>query len=521
MSEYIPTDDELSHAQRRPRGKGDVLPPHSIETEQAVLGCILEDPGAAMDACTEKFGGAGPTVFYDLRHATLFERMRELWETQKPINLVSIQQTLRDRGQLEDAGGLGYIVELQSMAVPSGMLGYHIDTLLEKHTCRELVRFGSEVASQAHAVTDVPNFVAQVQTQALSITESGIQTKLKSVQPILKTYIELLEKRKNGRQQITGIKTGLHMFDNFTCGLQPGEMTVIAARPSVGKTALGVTFTIQALRDKHRVAFFSLEMSEQSIMPRFLGAVARVDSLKMRNGFVSKSDEIRLVKAVEEMAGWKSQLFIDDRSDLTGRDLFTAARRAKRDHGVDMIVVDYIQLMHAVKQHGTREGEVGEIADWIKRTAKDLDMVVVALAQTNKESERDRTPREPRMSDIRESDRICQNADVVGLLWAPKLEDEDYFDMKWIRNHDADDPKENDGWNGDRRVVEYQGDRIEFPVNWRKELTFVQMVVAKNRNGATGPCELVLQRRTTRFCDAHRDGYGEKAKQTAMEGVEV
>jgi replicative DNA helicase len=382
------------------------------------------------------------------------------------------------------------------------------------------------VADQALRTVDVNAFVAEVQTQALAISESGVKVKLQSIQPILGRFIQLLEKRKNGRQTITGIKTGLHMLDNMTCGLQEGEMFVVGARPSVGKTALGVTLSIQALRQGRKVAFFSVEMGEQSLVPRFLGAVSRVDTLKMRNGFVSTSDELRLVKAVEEMAQWKSSLFIDDRSDLTGRDFFTAARRAKRDHGVSMVVVDYLQLMHAVRQHGTREGEVGEVADWIKRTAKDLNLVVVALAQTNKDSEKDRNPREPRMSDLRESDRICQNADVVGLLWAPKIDDKEYLDMKWIAHHDADDPKppvpeKNDGWCGARTTATYKDSKVEFPIDWRREITFVQMLIAKNRNGATGPCELVLQRRTTRFVDAYAPDYGQKRVQSEMEGVAI
>jgi len=433
MSEYIPSPEELAGAPfenalpapplRRVAaaagasdGRIDELPPHSIEAEQAVLGCCLLEPSTALDLCGERFGKAAATVFYDLRHQLLYGRLVEMWEASTAIDLITVQEYLRVRDELQRVGGLAYIAGLQDRPSSASMIEYYLAILLEKHTARLLVNFGHDVARYARETEDLPGFLAQVQTQALVISEGGIRTEIKSIGPMLKTFVELLEKRKLGRQQITGLKTGLHMFDNMTCGLQRGEMTVIAARPSVGKTAMGVTQAIEALRNGHKAMFFSLEMGEQALITRFVGSVARVDSLKMRNGFVSKPDEVRLVKACEEMAGWRGRLFIDDRSAITGRDLFTTTRRAIRDHGVEMIVVDYLQLMNSVRQHGTREGEVGEVADWIKRTAKDLNIVVVALAQTNKESEKDRNPREPRMSDIRESDRICQNADVVGLL---------------------------------------------------------------------------------------------------------
>lgn len=505
------------------------LPPYSEACEIGVIGCCILDPKAVLDIACEQLAKFQDAAFYDLRHKILFNRLRSMWESGKEIDALTLQQSLVDSDELAAIGGWQYVGHIIDQVPSAAMLSNYLKVVVEKAALRGVIQFGHAAIELAKGAQEGADIVAQVQSEALSLTDHGSADKLTSVSNGLREFVEALEKRKNGRQRITGIKTDLHMLDNMTCGLQPGEMTVIAARPSVGKTSFGQTVAINALRAGLSVGFWSIEMGEASLIQRFVGSVSRVDSLKLRNGFLSRSDEVKLIKGVEELAGWKMRLYIDDRSHLSGRDFYTSVRRAKREKNISLAIVDYIQLMSASRRANSREDEVADAADWIKRTAKDLNIAVIALAQLNKESEKDRTPREPRLGDIRESDRICQNADLVGLLWAPKLDEKEYHDMKWIQFHEPDDPKELDSaphesWSSSEKItLEYGGSKLVFPSSWQREFTFVQMTVAKNRNGATGPCELILQRRTTRFVDAYRPEYGRTAdsKLKSVEGVEV
>lgn len=546
MSDYLPSPEELAAFEtatpvpsqpvdviRHPKRDWAMarnepeLPPHSVESEQGVLGCILEDSNATLDLCSEKLNRFGGSAFYDLRHQLLYSVMREMWEAHKPIDLISVVSELGKRGITDQCGGMPYLLVLRDATPSAANIEHYLDTVAEYAGRRQWLRITVELAARARAESDFTAFQATAQTEIMALADAGCVVKSSDIGGCIKRFTDLFERAVRGRQEITGVPTGLHMLDNMTCGLQRGEMTVIAARPSVGKTALGVTLSIHALRHQERVLFHSIEMGENALMHRLVGSVARVDTLKFRNGFVSDPDTGRILKAMEEMNGWKGRMFIDDRTALTGRDLFTSARRHKNEHGVTMVVLDYLQLMRAVKSRNSREEEIAEVADWVKQTAKDLDLVVVVMAQLNKDSERERKPREPRLSDIRESDRIAQNSDVVGLLWQRELDDDEPLDMKWIRGMDADDPKEHDGWHGERKtlVLEEGGrqEKFDFPREWRKELRRVTMTVAKNRQGATGHCELVLQNRTTRFVDAYRPEYGRKPDRPRLqiEGEEI
>ena len=524
-----PTTPQSKRWQRKPEPEPE-LPPHSMEAEQGVLGCCILEPSTAIDSASEQIGKFEDTAFYDLRHKMLWARLRTMWEQQIPINLLTLQSNLKDHQELDQVGGLVYLSQLSDSVPSASHLEYYVKVVCEKATLRSLIRFGHDTIAHAKQAVDANEVVSRVQSEALRINDTGSSDKLQNISEDLKEFVTVLERRKNGRQKITGLDTNLHMFNNMTCGLQPGELVVIAARPSVGKTSLGVTLAVNVLRCGHGVGFWSIEMGRQSLLHRFVGVTARVDTLKLRNGFISATDEPKLLKGYGELASYKNRLFVDDRTDLSGRDFYASVRRAKRERGISLAIVDYIQLMRGTRRGASREEEVAEVADWIKRTAKDLDISVVALAQLNRESEKDRTPREPRMSDIRESDRISQNADVIGLLWTPKLDPKSYQDMKWIQYHEPDAPKPNKanekdcGWiDGPKLVAEEGSDKVVFPASWQRELSFVQMTVAKNRNGATGPCELVLQRRTTRFVDAYQEDYGKKEsnKPKTVEGLEI
>lgn len=523
-----PTSPPPARPRKREQAEPE-LPPYSEACEIGVLGCCILDPKAVLDTVCEQLIKFQDSAFYDLRHKILFHRIRSMWEAGKEIDELTLNQSLTDSNELASIGGWEYVGHIIDQVPSTAMLTSYLKVVVEKATLRGVIKFGHAAIDLAKTAEEGADIVAQIQSEALCLTDQGSSDKLTSVAIGLRQFVEVLEKRKNGRQKITGIDTGMHMLNNMTCGLQAGEMTVIAARPSVGKTSFGQTISINALRAGLSVGFWSIEMGEASLIQRIVGSVSRIDSQKLRNGFISRSDEVKLLKGIEEIGGWKHRLYIDDRSHLTGRDFYTSVRRAQRENGISLAVVDYIQLMSASRRAVSREDEVADVADWIKRTAKDLKIAVIALAQLNKESEKDRTPREPRLGDIRESDRICQNADIVGLLWAPKLDENEYHDMKWIQYHVPDDPKELDtnkdeAWSSSPKITVTSGnDSFQFPSSWNKEFTFVQLSIAKNRDGPTGPCELVLQRRTTRFCDAYRPDYGRTAesKLKTVEGVEI
>lgn len=541
MSDYLPSEaelDALPHmgattpaapapeaAKPRPqRGyqRADELPPHSTEAEAGVLGCILLEPSASMDVVSEKLSRPGPSAFYDLRHRAIYESIYEMWDKRVAIDVITLMERLRNAGTLDEVGGMPFIASLQDAVPSAAHIDHYVAIVMEKWTCRNLVQMGADIIQRArNHQGDVDGLVADIQTSTLALADGHVTAGPKRGTTIIRTVYEQMEKAMRGRQQITGLKTGLHYFDNMTCGLQAGEMVVIGARPSVGKTALGVTMALEVLRGGHTVLFFSVEMADVPIMHRFLGAAARVDTRTIRNGFLSDKAKRNIVAFQAESAEWMKRLYIDTRSDINGRDLFVSTRRAIREHGVNLVVVDYLQLMSAVRPSDSRVNDVAEISRWVKRTAKDLNVAVVALAQLGRESVKVKNAR-PTMADLRESGQIEQDADIIGLLYRPDLGREpDYDSMSWIQHHEPWCPKENSGWFGEKITLPGpQGASVTYPEAWREELDFIRLDVAKNRQGETGECDLVFQKRATAFCDAFRPDYGKKHQQAELIGGE-
>lgn len=545
--EYIPSPEELADSTavppeaqpldvmpRQPRaqqaparrapGAIDELPPHDLQAEQGVLGCILLDPGASMDLLSEQLSRAGSDAFYDLRHRAIFEAVASMWDRQIQIDLITLKVEIEHAGKLQAVGGLPYIAGLQDAVPSAAHLAYYVAILIEKWTARNLIRLGHDIVARVREYPgEMDALVADIQTDALRLTDGHVKGGPKKATTILASVYEQMEKAMRGRQQITGLKTGLHYLDNMTCGLQAGEMVVIGARPSVGKTALGVTIAIEVLRATHPVLFFSVEMADVPIMHRFLGAAARVDTRTIRNGFLSDTAKKRLVMFQEESKAWMKNLYIESRSAINGRDVFVTTRRMIREAGIKLVVVDYLQLMEAVHPSDSRVNDVAEISRWVKRTAKDLGVSVVAMAQLNRESAKSRNAK-PTMADLRESGQIEQDADVIGLLYRPDMGKEpEYDDMRWIEHHSPWCPKENSEWFSSAKITAtgYGGASVTFPEEWRSELDFVRLDVAKNRQGETGECDLVFQKRATAFVDAFRPDYGKKAQQSEMSGVAI
>lgn len=491
----------------------DRLPPHSPDAERAVLGCLLYDAAdperseaqrreAIDEVLRRRITGAH---FYDLRHQAIFATILELGEKGTPVDVLFLSQALRDRGKLEAVGGLTYLNDLVGCVSSPGNLGHYLDVVADKHALRNVLRLCTETIAQAFGDPgdDVKAFVAQFEAGAMALSEEHVPTEFIPLPTCVPAYIDAIEARHRGRQAITGLATPFWYLNNITCGLQPHEFVVMGSRPSCGKTAIALDFMRAAISGGVGVLFFSIEMARQEIMGRIVAAEARVDGLKLRNGFWTHAKEASIVEAAKRVGSW-DRFFIDDRSMVTGQDVFVAARRAKRQHSIGLVVVDYLQLMQSTRRYNSRVEEVAEVSHWLKRTAKELGIPVMACAQLGRDSEKERAGRPPLMADLRECGNIEQDADVIALLYEPKLDDDDYDDMRWLAHHQPDDPKEDGDWNTLPGVtLSKMGQSVEVRPGWREEFRRINLVIVKNRNGQTGPCELVYQRRSTRFVDAH------------------
>ncbi len=468
----------------------DRLPPHAPDAERGVIGCCLED-AACLTVAQQKLG-AGSAVFFDLRHRMLFEALCELEDQHQPIDLITVQAFLRDRGQLEQVGGLTYIAETLNAVTSVHNLEAYLAAVRDKATLRAILQRCSRVEQEVYAEdgTPVTDLVARFQADVSDLTQGHVQSADVHISEPMLELAEILEERRRGKQAITGVPTPFWYLNNMTCGLQRGEYYVVAARPSTGKTALAVDLSLHAARCGVPVLFYSIEMTAREIALRLLASAAKVNGLKLRNGFWKESKEPAIEKASTEIVGLPIR--IDDRKALNGQDILLGARRAVRQHNVGLVVVDYIQKLGAARERNSRHEELSEASAYLARTAKELNIPVVVAAQLNRDSDKDRGGKKPLLADIKDCGSIEQDADVVGLLWEPKIDDDDDDEMAWLKHHQPDDPKDDSDW-----VV--RGPES----GWKGEFRRINLSIAKNRNGPTGDCELVMQKASARFVDAH------------------
>lgn len=494
-----PDQDPFEGSGRRPRrgasADTDRLPPHSPEAERGVLGCCLVDP-AVLTQVRQRLP-RGAAEFYDLRHQLLFNTLCDLEDAHKPIDIITVQSHLRDRDQLAAVGGL---TELNRMMndIPSALnVETYLSDVRDKATLRAILLRCSRVESEIYsdegsAVTDI---VARFQADVSDLTQAHVQSADVPISEPMLELADILEERRRGQQHITGVPTPFWYLNNMTCGLQRGEYYVVAARPSTGKTALAVDLTLHAAQCGVPVLFYSIEMTAREIALRLMANTARVNGLKLRNGFWKDSKEEAIGKAAEKIVSLPIR--IDDRKAMTGQDILLGARRAVRQHNVGLIVVDYIQKLGAARQRNSRHEELSEASAYLARTAKELNIPVVVAAQLNRDSDKDRGGKKPLLADIKDCGSIEQDADVVGLLWEPKIDEDDEEQMTWLEHHQPDDPKDDSDW------VVAGKDK-----GWKGEFRRINLSIAKNRNGPTGECDLVMQKASARFVDAHSPNRG-------------
>jgi replicative DNA helicase len=444
--------------------------PESLAAEAAVLGSMLIDPECIGDVVEQLTTDA----FYRVEHRYIFDALINLYEKNKGVGIdaVLLREELIKRNQFEEVG-VEYIAKILDSVPSSANVGYYTGIVKDKLLLRELINAAGEILDSAYNQnSEMAEVLDQAEQRMFSITDKNISGSASALKDLVARSFELIENRQG--IHVTGLPTGYYELDEWTCGLQNGEMIIIAGRPSMGKTSLALNVAEHIGRmEKIPVAVFSLEMGKQQLAERFLCSISEIDSQKVRRGLLSDSQYKKLANACAELS--EAPIYIDDTSVLTPLELRAKARRLKSKHDIRCILVDYLQLMHMGSGRiESRQQEITTISRYIKALARELNIPIIVLSQLNRSPE-GREGHRPRMSDLRESGSIEQDADVIMLLHR-----EDYYK----RNEENYEPNNT-----------------------------AELIIAKQRNGPTGTVKLTFREKITRFENASR------VEQPAGEGV--
>lgn len=397
------------------------LPPQNVEAEQSVLGGILLDP-RAIDRAVEILG---PEDFYREAHKKIFRAMLALSQRGEPVDVVTLANELAVSGCLEEVGGAAYLAELAEKVPTAANLAYYARIVREKAVLRDVIETATELAARAYEMRsgEVDEFLDHVEHRIFEISERRVRPQFATMNDLMFTAVHTVESLYERRGLITGVPTGFTDLDRLTSGLQPSDLVIVAARPSMGKTAFALNVAVNAAQQGGvGVAIFSLEMSKQQLSLRMLCAEASVDSQQLRTGFLSAQDFPRIIGAADRLS--RLPIYVDDTPGLSVLELRAKARRLKREQEakLGLVIVDYLQLMRSHERMDNREQEISSISRSLKALAKELDVPVVALSQLNRQVE-SRSDRRPVMADLRESGAIEQDADVILFLFRPYVYD--------------------------------------------------------------------------------------------------
>lgn len=387
------------------------LPPQNIEAEMAVLGSMLIEE----DAISAILETIDEHVFYSDAHRKIFLKIVQLYDQRKAVDLVTLVEKLKGDNALEEVGGASYLAGLTN-TVPTAANAIHYARIVkEKSVLRALINNATRIAAEAYeADENVGQILDRAEKMIFEISDSRIDGGVSAIKDLIKDSIETIDKLYQNKAHVTGIATGYTDFDIKTAGLQPSDLVVIAGRPSMGKSSFAINIVEHAaIIEKIPVAFFSLEMSKEQLVQRLLCSHARVDANKVRTGFLSASDWPSLTSAAGKLS--EAPIFIDDSASISALELRAKARRLKSHHKIQLIVVDYLQLMRGSASIENRQQEISEISRSLKALAKELNVPVIAISQLSRAVE-SRTDHRPQLSDLRESGAIEQDADVVVLL---------------------------------------------------------------------------------------------------------
>jgi replicative DNA helicase len=433
------------------------VPPHNIEAEQSILSAILIEN----NTLPEVLEILSDQDFYREAHRKIFKAMVELFERNEPADLVTLTNLLKERGQLGSLGGASYLAELVDTVPMAVNAAHYAKIVQEKASLRRLIEQAASITTRCFEDKgDVEEILDFAERSIFDISENKIKPSFYVLGDILTDTYKAVEEAYENKVLVTGVPTGFRGLDEKTSGLQPGDLIVIAGRPSMGKTALALNIARNAsLETGEPAAIFSLEMSKEQLSLRMLSAEARIDSSRMRGGFLSERDLARINRAAGAL--YDIPIYIDDSPAISALEIRAKTRRMKMDKGVGLVVVDYLQLMRGRASAERRDLEISEISRSLKALAKELNLPVVALSQLNRKVE-DRTNKRPVLSDLRESGAIEQDADVILFIYR----DEVYH-------------KEED--NPNKGIAE--------------------LILAKQRNGPIGAVKLAFLETYTRFED--------------------
>lgn len=438
------------------------VPPQNIEAEQAVLGAMLIDKEAIAKA-TEVLSADD---FYREAHRVIFSAMLELYNKNEAVDMVTVTEILKRDNKLEDIGGIAYITSLANVVLTAANVKYHAEIVAEKSVLRQLVRVSTEIAAMGYeANEDVGMLLDTAESRILEISNRKKKNDFTAINDILMDSVQSIESLLQNKGGLTGLPAGFADLDKLTSGLHPSDFIILAARPSMGKTALALNIVQNVALRAHKViggeprsvAFFSLEMSKEQLVNRMLCAEAGIDSQRLRVGEMHDEDWTHLWDACDTMS--RAKIYIDDTAGITAMDMRSRARRLKAEHGLDLIVVDYLQLMQGSGKRnnsGDRQQEVSEISRSLKALARELDVPVLALSQLSRSVE-SRQVKRPMLSDLRESGSLEQDADIVAFLYR-----EDYYNPETENKH-------------------------------------TELIIAKHRNGPVDTVNLFFQKQFTKF----------------------
>ena len=392
------------------------LPPQNIEAEEAIISAILIDNDALLDVIET----LGAQDFYRTAHQKIYAAITDLFDKAEPVDLVTLANKLKEKGRLEEVGGASYLARLVD-TVPLAVNARHYAKIVhDKASLRRLIEKANAIVKRSFEergeAEDVIDFA---ESAVFEISEQKARQSFYPLSKIILGNIETLEEKQGNRSLVTGVPTGYNQLDNLTSGLQNSDLIILAARPSMGKTALALNIARNAAVDANvPVAVFSLEMSKEQLSLRMLCSEARIDSSRLRGGFFSMEDWRRLTDAADILS--EAPIYIDDSPSLSAMEIRAKARRLKMDKNIGLIIIDYLQLMQGRASAERRDLEISEISRGLKALAKELDLPVMALSQLNRMLEQ-RTDKRPRLSDLRESGALEQDADVVAFIYRDEV----------------------------------------------------------------------------------------------------
>lgn len=435
------------------------VPPHSLEAEQTVLGALLMD-GSAVEKTLNIILAED---FYYEANSEIYDAIKTVHQFDIPVDIITVTNELKKRSKLEQTGGIEYLASLTENIVSTKSISAYLDIIKEKSTLRKIINISNELIEKGYKENDdVQNLIDLAESRIFSLSQNRGSNDFSKVKDVLITVFNQLEERAKVKGSVTGIDTGYRDLNRMTAGFQRSDMIVLASRPAMGKTSLALNLAMNAAKTGSSVALFSLEMSKEQYIQRLISLESLVEISKFRTGALEDDDWLSLANVMNSISS--ANIFIDDTASISLFDLISKCRRLKIDKGLDLIIIDYVQLMSYGAKSESRQQEISNISRGLKQLAREINCPVLALSQLSRSVEQ-RPDKRPLLSDLRESGAIEQDADIVMMLYRDEYYNKEESEKKGI----------------------------------------AEVILAKHRNGPVGTVELVFIDRFTKFSDKPDD----------------